>query len=135
LSSFQQIITGNEWWFFLYYPGDSVWAASLDKFLNASSGIGIEKCLVSILWSVDRIRSPFDAPKETTCNIEFFTGAVMFNLIENTRSRIRMRVLKGWLMGMDNVCPHNSGSSGKVYPSFKSQTSAVSGLQPRPDAE
>jgi hypothetical protein len=30
-SGFQRIITGDEPWFFLYYPRDSVWAASHDE--------------------------------------------------------------------------------------------------------
>jgi hypothetical protein len=30
-SGFQRIITGDELWFFLYYPRDSAWPASRDE--------------------------------------------------------------------------------------------------------
>jgi hypothetical protein len=49
-SGFQRIITGDESWFFLYCPRDSVWAASRDELpQRIKQKIDTEKCLVSIL--------------------------------------------------------------------------------------
>jgi hypothetical protein len=49
VSGFQRIITGDESWFFLCYPRDSVWVASHDELPHRiEQKIGTEKCLVSI---------------------------------------------------------------------------------------
>jgi hypothetical protein len=63
-NGFQQFITGDESWFFLYYPRDSVWAAPHDEFPQCvKQKTDTEKCLVSILCSVNEIPSLLVCPK------------------------------------------------------------------------
>jgi hypothetical protein len=64
--------------------------------------------LVSIPWSINGIHSIRGVPKGTTYNTAFFTDAVMPSLTENVRSRTRRKTSKGWLILMNNTCPHNS---------------------------
>jgi hypothetical protein len=86
-SDFQRIITEDESWFFLYYLRGSIWAVSRDELpQRIKQKTDTEKCLVSVLWSVNGIYSLLDVPKGTTYNTEFFTNAVMSDLIENVRS-------------------------------------------------
>jgi hypothetical protein len=95
-SGCQQIITGDESWFFLYYLCDSVWATSCDELpQRIKQKIDTEKCLLSILWSVNDIHCLLDVPKGTTYNSAFFTDVVMLSLIENIRSQTRRKTLKG----------------------------------------
>jgi hypothetical protein len=55
---FQRIITGDELWFVFDYSRDSVWATSrVELHQRIKEKIDTEKCLVSILWSVDEIHS------------------------------------------------------------------------------
>jgi hypothetical protein len=108
-NGFQRIITGDGVWFFLDYPYGSVWAAPHEELSQRiRQKIDGEKCLVSILWSVNGIRSLLDVPKETTDNTAFLTDVVMPSLIENVRARTRRKTLNGWLIHTDNVRPHNS---------------------------
>jgi hypothetical protein len=107
---FQQIITVNESWFFLYFSRDSVWVASFDELpQRIKQKIDRRKCLVSILWSVNGIRSLLDVPKRTTCNTAFCADAALPSLNENVRSRNHRKTLKGRLIHMDNGRPYNSG--------------------------
>jgi hypothetical protein len=94
-SGFQRIIPGDESWFFRRYLCDSVWAASGDEVSQRiKQKIDTEKCLVSNLWSVNGIPSLFDVSRGTTYNTAFFTDAGMPSLIENIRSRTRMKTMK-----------------------------------------
>jgi hypothetical protein len=94
-SGFQRIITGAESGFFFYYPCGSVWARSHDEFpQRIKQKIHTEKCLVSILWSVNGIHSLLIMPKGTH-NTAFFADAVMANLIENVQPQTGRKTLKG----------------------------------------
>jgi hypothetical protein len=109
-SDFQRIITGDGLWFFFRCPGDSVLAASRGELPQSiKQKIDTEKCLVSIPWSVNEIPSLLNVFKGTTYNTAFFTDAVMPSLIENVRSRTRRKMLKRWLIPMDNARHHNPG--------------------------
>jgi hypothetical protein len=69
VNGFQQIVTGDESWFFFYYPCDSGSAASRDELpQRIKQKINMENCLVSILWLVNGIHSLLDVPKGTTYN-------------------------------------------------------------------
>jgi hypothetical protein len=82
---FQRIVAGDELWFFLYYPRDSFWATLHDELPRCiEQHNDAEKCLVSILWSVNGIHCLFLA-KGTVSNRAFFTDTVILNLIENVR--------------------------------------------------
>jgi hypothetical protein len=83
-SGFQQTITGEQSWLFLYYAGDSVWAVPRDEPpQRIKQKINTEKCLVLILWSVNGIHSLLDIPKGTRYNTAVLTDVVLPCLIEN----------------------------------------------------
>jgi hypothetical protein len=85
-SRFQRIITGDESCLVLYYPHDSVGAASRNElFQRIMQKTEAEKCLVSIFWSINGIHSSRDMPKETTYNTVFFTHIIMPSLIEDVQ--------------------------------------------------
>jgi hypothetical protein len=64
---FQNVITGDEFWFFLSYPRDSIWAQSRDEVPERiSQKIDSEKSLISVLWSVNGMHSLEDVPTGTT---------------------------------------------------------------------
>jgi hypothetical protein len=66
-NSFQDVITGDESCFFFYYLRDSIWAQSRDEVPETiSQKIDSEKCLISVLWSVNGIHSLEYVPKGTT---------------------------------------------------------------------
>jgi hypothetical protein len=63
-SGLQRIITGYVSWFFLCYLCDLVWAASHDElYRRIKQKIDMEKCLISIRWSVSRIQSLLDVAR------------------------------------------------------------------------
>jgi hypothetical protein len=109
-SGFQQIITGDESWFFLDYPRHSLGAASCHEFLqHIKQKTDMEKCLVSMLLSVSGVHSCCDVQKGTMYSSALFTDAVMPGLIEDIRSRTLRKISEGWLIHMNNVCPNSSG--------------------------
>ena len=81
-NSFRSVITGDESWFFLYYPRDSIWAQSRDEVPERiSEKIDSEMCLISILWSVNGIHSLEDVPKGTTDDSAFFCDIIVPSLV------------------------------------------------------
>jgi hypothetical protein len=73
-TEFEQVVTGDESWFFMYYARGSVWTVSrgdLPHRIKHKSEPG--KSLISIPWSKTAIHSLCDAPKRTTYNTAFFT--------------------------------------------------------------
>jgi hypothetical protein len=83
--------------------------------------IGTEKCLVSILWLVNRIQSLCDVPKGTASNIAFFIDTVMPSLTENRQSLTRGKTLKIWLVHRDDARPHNSGRAQKCMEASRAE--------------
>jgi hypothetical protein len=80
-TGFQGVIIGGESWFFLYYSLDSIWMSSRDDIPErASQKIDTEKCLISLLWSVNGIHSLVDVPKGSTYNSAFFDDTVVPSL-------------------------------------------------------
>jgi hypothetical protein len=58
------IMTGDEFWFFLHHPHDSAWVGSRDELPGQiKPEIDAEKCLISVIWSVNVIHSLVDDPK------------------------------------------------------------------------
>jgi transposase len=109
---FQDVITGDESWFFLYYPRDSMWAPSRDDLPDRiKQKIDTEKCLISVLWSVRGIHSLVDVPKGTTYNTDFFCNVIMPSLKRDIASQGRRKTFRGMLIHMDNARPHNTGRS------------------------
>jgi hypothetical protein len=107
LTDFERVITGDELWFFLYYFRDSLWAASHDDLPHRIKRKGnTEKCLISILWSVNGIHCLLHVPKGTMCDTAFFTKVVIPGLIENITSRNRRKTLKGCVICMNNATSH-----------------------------
>jgi hypothetical protein len=109
-NGFRRIITGDESWFLFHDPRDSIWAVSRDELLQRiTRNSDAEKCLVSILCSVNKIHSLLDVAKATTYNTAFVTPDVIPSSTENVGSWARRKVLKGWLLLMDIARPLNSG--------------------------
>jgi hypothetical protein len=55
-TGFDRVITGDESWFYLLYPHESAWVASRHQLPeNVSQKIDTEKCLTSVLWSINGI--------------------------------------------------------------------------------
>jgi transposase len=49
-NNFDHVITGDESWFFVHHPNESVWAGSRDEVpVRRKQTIGTEKCLISVL--------------------------------------------------------------------------------------
>jgi transposase len=81
-NSFQNVITGDESWFFLYYPRFSIWAQSRDEVPERmSQKIDSEKCLISALWSVNGIHRLEDVPKGTSYDSAFFCDIIVPRLV------------------------------------------------------
>jgi hypothetical protein len=62
-----------------------------------------------------------DVLKGTTYDRAFFTDVVMPSLIENTRSQTWRKILKGWLIHMDNLRPHNSGRAQRCIEASRAE--------------
>jgi hypothetical protein len=106
-TGFQNIITGDESWFFLYYPRSSIWAHSREEVPERlSQKIDWEKCLVSILWSVTGIRSLVDVPRGTAYNSAFLCEIIVPSLVDGICSHSRRKSLKGLYLHLDNALPH-----------------------------
>jgi histone-lysine N-methyltransferase SETMAR len=126
----KRIITGDKFWFFLYYPRDFTWPASRNDLPEKiRQKIDTEKCLISILWSVYGIHSLVDLPKGTSYNSAFFCSAVVLlcccavvpSLVAELTSDTRPKTLKGFIIHMDNARPHNSGSSRNCIQSARAE--------------
>jgi hypothetical protein len=103
---FIQIITCDESWFYFEYLHQSVWAQSRNDIPERiKQRINTEKCLVSIIWSVNGIHSLFDLPKETIYNSTFFYDIALPNFIRNLCTHSQRSTLKGILMHLDNAHP------------------------------
>jgi hypothetical protein len=83
--------------------------------------IDTEKCLISVIWSVNGIHSLLDISKETTYNTTFFCDAVFLDLLENMCAGSRERTLKGVIMHLDNARPHNSRKSNECLTEFRAR--------------
>jgi hypothetical protein len=111
-NSFQNVITRDESWFFLYYPRDSICAQSRDEVPEIiSQQIDSEKCLISVLWSVNGMQSLEDVPKATTYHSAFFCDIIVPSLVQGLCSDSARRSLKGCDIHFDNTRPHNSKRS------------------------
>jgi histone-lysine N-methyltransferase SETMAR len=111
-TGFERLITGDESWFYISYPHESVWAASREDVPERlRQKIDTEKCLISILWSVNGIHSLLDIPKGMTYNTAFLCDTVIPSLIADITSRGRRKTLKGFMVHMDNAPAHNSRRS------------------------
>jgi hypothetical protein len=75
---FEPLITGNESWFYLSDPYESLWAVSReDGPTRLRQRIDTEKRLILILWSVNGIPSLIDIPKGMTYYRAFLCDAVL----------------------------------------------------------
>jgi hypothetical protein len=76
-----------------------------------SQKIDSEKCLISVLWSVNGIHSLGDVPKVTTYDSAFFCDLIVPRLVQGLCSDSARRSLKGCSIHLDNSHPHNSKRS------------------------
>jgi hypothetical protein len=82
----------------------------------------MEKCPISVIWSVNGIHSLLDVPKGTAYNTTFFCDVGFPDLLANVRARSRRRTLKGILVHLDNGLPHNSTKSNECLTEFHART-------------
>jgi hypothetical protein len=78
----------------------------------------MEKCLISVIWSVNGIHNLLDMPKEIPYNSPFFCDVVVSDLVENDCAHSRRQVLKGVLVHLDSARPHNSKQSNECLTEF-----------------
>jgi hypothetical protein len=117
---FANVLTGDESWFYFEYPHESIWAPSRDDVPEKiEQKIDTEKCLISIIWSVNGIHSLLDVPKGTTYNSTFFCDIVVPDLLANVCAQRRRRTLKGLIVHLDNARPHNSKKSNACLTEFR----------------
>jgi hypothetical protein len=120
--NFDHGTTGDESWFFLHYPKESVWAESRDEVtVRMKQTIDTEKCLICVLWSVDGIHSLVDIPKGELCNSSFFCSVIVPGLVEDICSGSRRGSLKGSYVNLGNARPHNSRQSNDCLRGTKAQ--------------
>jgi hypothetical protein len=121
-NNFDHVITGDESWFFIDYPNESVWAGSRDEVpIRIKQTIDTEMCLISVLWSANGIHSLIDIPKGESFNSLFFCSVIVLSLVEDVCSGSRRRSLKVFYVHLDNAHPHNSRQSSDCLQGTKSQ--------------
>jgi hypothetical protein len=119
-NSFQNVITGDESWFFLCYLRDSIWAQSRDEVSERiSQKIDSEKCLISVFWCVNGIHSLADMPKGSIYDSVFFCDIIVSRLVQGLCSDSARRSLKGCYIHLDNVGPYNSKRSSECFRTTK----------------
>jgi hypothetical protein len=115
-NNFDHVITGDESWFFIHYPNESVWAGSRDEVpARIKQTIDTEKCLISVLWSANGIHSLVDNPTGESYNSSFFCCVIVPSLVEDICSGSRWRSLKGFYVHLDNARPPIRASPMTVY--------------------
>jgi hypothetical protein len=87
---FEYVITGDEFWFYSYNRPDAAWAASRDELPERIEGkIDTEKCLISVLWSLNGIHHLIDVPRGMKYDSSSFCDAVMPGFIQKSTSNTR----------------------------------------------
>jgi hypothetical protein len=121
-NGFTQVITGGESLFCFDYLHQSVWVPSRDEVPEIiRQRIDAEKCLISIIWSVNGINNLLDVPKEIIYNSIFFCDVAVPDLLENVGARSRRRTLKRVLVHLDSAHPHNSKKSNECFTEFRAR--------------
>jgi hypothetical protein len=89
---------------FLYYPRDLIWTPSRDEVPERlRQKINTEKCLISLLWSVNGIYDLVDVPKSRTYNSAFFCDTVAPSLFDGITLHSRTKSLKCLYIHLDNA--------------------------------
>jgi transposase len=113
-NSFRNVIIGDESWFLVYYPRDSIWAQSRDEVPERiRQKIDSEKCLISVLWSVNGIHSLEEVPKGTAYDSALVCDITVPRLVQGLCSDSARRSLKGCCIHLENARPHNSKRSAE----------------------
>jgi hypothetical protein len=81
--------------------------------------IDTEKCLISVIWSVNGIHILLDVAKGTTYNNALFCDVVVPDLLGNVRAHNRRQTLKGVWVHVENVRPHNWKKSNECLTQFR----------------
>jgi hypothetical protein len=124
-SGFQRIVTGDESGFSLYYPGDSVWAASHDELpRRIKQGIDTESAEFRSFGRLTESTLFLMWPKgqHTMYSTELFTNVAIPSLIENVRSRTHEKILKDWLIHMHNARNHNSSRAQRCIEASRAES-------------
>jgi hypothetical protein len=71
----------------LYYPRNAIWTHSREDVPERlSQKIDIEKCLISVLWSVTDIHSLVDVPKGGSYNLQLLCEIIIPSLVDEVCS-------------------------------------------------
>jgi hypothetical protein len=125
------VIICDESWFLLHYPNESAWAESQDKLpVRVKQTIDAEKCLVSVLWSVNETNSLVYVPKGESDNSAFFCNVVAQSLVESICSQSRRRSLKDLYVHLDNARPHSSRQPNDCLQAIKAPWMAQPACSP-----
>jgi hypothetical protein len=66
-NDFRDVLTWDDSWFYQECPDESPWAASQGEVPERIKHKNdTETCLISVIWSVNRIHNLLDVPKATT---------------------------------------------------------------------
>jgi hypothetical protein len=111
-TNFDNLLTGDESWFYYEYPHDSAWAASRATLpTRTARKIGSKKCLISIIWSTSGIHSLLVLPAGVRYDAEFFCASVLSDVEKNLCQGSRRKTLRGIYLHFDNAPAHNAKRS------------------------
>jgi hypothetical protein len=114
-TDFVNFLTGDELWLFLEHPHYVFWAASRDEVLETPmTRIGTEKCMISIIWFISRIRSPVALTKEMKRNSQYFSRHLFPDIQQSFCSSSGRKRLKDMRFHLDNVLSPNSWLSSET---------------------
>jgi hypothetical protein len=106
---FEYVLTGDESWFYSYDPPDTARAASRDELPERiKRKIDTENCLISVLWSDNRIHYLIDVTPGMKYHSLFSSDVDMSGLIQNITSTNRRKTLNLLFIHLRNARPHNS---------------------------
>lgn len=101
------IYTGDETWVYLNNPRKSMWIQNgVKPPTRVKRGISASKVMVSVIWSINGIKSITVLPQGEKFTRQFFINKVLGDLVsffENHRPR---RLGSGIVLHLDNATPH-----------------------------
>jgi hypothetical protein len=90
-------------------------------FRKIKQTIDTEKCLISIIWSVNGIHSLLDLPKCIAYNSILFCNSIVPDSVKSIRAHNRRKILKSIMVYLNDICPHNSRKSTECLEQFRTR--------------
>jgi hypothetical protein len=88
------------------------------RFQKSQIKIDTQKCLISIIWSVNEIHSLLNGPKDIAYNSAFFCDFVVLDFVKSICAHSQRKRLKCIIVHLDNARPHNSRKSIECLEQF-----------------